>query len=126
MASKTVVMLSDDFDGTEADESLDFGLDGVSYEIDLTSEHAEELRSLLAAYIDAGRRTGGRKHVGAPSGVKGSAPRATVPGQAHTIDPADRVALKRFAAENGYKVPADRGRIARELVTLWEEAGKPA
>lgn len=66
MASRTEIILVDDFDEEkEADETVTFALDGVSYEIDLAEEHAAELRELLAPYIESGRRTGGRKRRGA-------------------------------------------------------------
>ena len=35
MAKKTVVLLEDDIDGSEATETLSFALDGSEYEIDL-------------------------------------------------------------------------------------------
>ena len=59
MAHVTKVRLVDDIDGGEADESVSFGIDGRSLEIDLSSENAEKLRSVLAPYI-AAARGGGR------------------------------------------------------------------
>ena len=64
MATRTVVTLVDDVDGGVAEESLSFGLDGVEYEIDLSTEHAEALRDALAPYVAAARRTGGRRSRG--------------------------------------------------------------
>lgn len=62
MATKQVTVLVDDFDGeSEAAETIEFALDGVTYEVDVTEEHAAELRDFLAHYIGVGRRTGGRK-----------------------------------------------------------------
>ena len=40
MAKRTVVVLEDDLDGGPADETVTFALDGVSYEIDLSSSNA--------------------------------------------------------------------------------------
>ena len=60
MARKTKVSLIDDLDGSEATTTVTFGLDGVTYEVDLNDVHAEELRSLLATWTKAGRRVGGR------------------------------------------------------------------
>ncbi|MFD1048662.1 histone-like nucleoid-structuring protein Lsr2, partial [Kibdelosporangium lantanae] len=40
--------LVDDIDGSEAEETLEFGLDGVSYQIDVSSGNAEKLRSVLS------------------------------------------------------------------------------
>src|ERR1700709_2003419 len=61
MATRTLVTLVDDLDGTTADENVSFGLEGVEYEIDLSTEHAEALREILAPYAAAARRTGGRQ-----------------------------------------------------------------
>lgn len=56
-----VVELIDDLDGSKADQSLIFSLDGVDFEIDLSDANAEELRSTLERYAEKARRTGGRK-----------------------------------------------------------------
>ena len=65
MAQKTVVSFIDDLDGeSEAEGTVTFGLDGVEYEIDLTTENAEDLRDIFAPYIAAARRTGGRRSTG--------------------------------------------------------------
>ena len=61
MAQHIFVSLVDDIDGSEADETVQFALDGVTYEIDLSAENAEELRDALAPYIEHARRAGGRK-----------------------------------------------------------------
>ncbi|MFV2121950.1 histone-like nucleoid-structuring protein Lsr2, partial [Streptomyces sp. Act-28] len=60
MAQKVQVLLVDDLDGGEADETVTFALDGKTYEIDLTTANADKLRSLLEPYTKSGRRTGGR------------------------------------------------------------------
>ena len=62
MATRTVTTLVDDLDGSStAEENVVFGLDRVDYEIDLSSGHAETLREVLAPYVSAARRTGGRR-----------------------------------------------------------------
>ena len=55
MAQRTVTRLIDDVDGTEATETVSYGLDGVQYEIDLNAENAGELRDALAPYICVSR-----------------------------------------------------------------------
>ena len=50
MAQKVNVLLVDDIDGSDADEAIQFGLDGTHYEIDLNSDHAQELRGQLQRY----------------------------------------------------------------------------
>lgn len=49
----------DDLDGSAAEGTVRFGLDGTEYEIDLNTEHARQLRDALAAYVRAGRRASG-------------------------------------------------------------------
>ena len=55
MSRRTIVQLDDDLTGGPADESVTFGLDGRSFEIDLSAKNAQELRETLAPYIAAGR-----------------------------------------------------------------------
>src|SRR5690625_1580782 len=61
MARKTYVELIDDTDGTKADVTVSFALDGVAYEIDLSEENAAQLRSDLATWVEKARRVGGRR-----------------------------------------------------------------
>jgi hypothetical protein len=61
------VLLVDDLDGRPADETILFHCDGHSYEIDLCSEHAQQLREALAPFIAAARTT--RRGAGAPSAL---------------------------------------------------------
>ena len=59
MAQKIQTLLSDNIDGSAAEGTVRFGLDGAEYEIDLNAGHARELRDALARYVDAARRAGG-------------------------------------------------------------------
>lgn len=68
MATRTIVSMIDDIDPTlEAAETVTFALDGIVYDIDLTEEHAQDLRSLLEPWARAARvvarqrKTSGRK-----------------------------------------------------------------
>ena len=62
MAKKVTVSFVDDLDGkTAADETVAFTLDGVAYEIDLSTKNAKKLRAALQPWIEAGRRVGGRR-----------------------------------------------------------------
>ena len=68
MAQKVNVLLVDDIDGSDADETIQFGLDGTHYEIDLNSDHAQELRGQLQRYVKAARKVTGS--AGRPSRVR--------------------------------------------------------
>ena len=110
MAQKVQVILVDDLDGGEAEESVTFSLDGVSYEIDLSSENAEALREAIAPWVGHARRVSGRAGRGRGPGR----PRAA----AAKTDLAD---VRNWARENGYQV-SDRGRVSQEVMTAYEGA----
>ena len=59
MATVTTTTLVDDIDGSAAAESVAFGLDGASYEIDLNDKNAKKLRDAFANYVANARRVGG-------------------------------------------------------------------
>ncbi|MEU6079926.1 Lsr2 family protein [Streptomyces sp. NPDC047108] len=109
MAQKVQVLLVDDLDGGEADETVTFALDGKTYEIDLKASNADKLRGLLEPYTKSGRRTGGR----AASGRKA---RAAASGGSQ-----DTAKIRAWAKENGYSVN-DRGRVPAEIREAYEKA----
>ena len=53
MAQKVQTLFVDDLDGSEAEGTVRFGLDGTDYEIDLNAKNAQQLRDALARYITA-------------------------------------------------------------------------
>jgi hypothetical protein len=105
MAQKVHITLEDDLDGGDAAETVAFGLDGRSYEIDLNSKNAKALRDALARYVSAARRAGGR------------------PGKAKTRTQMGTSAreIRDWARSNGRKVP-DRGRIPSDIREAFEAA----
>lgn len=56
MAQRTVVLLEDDIEGGDANETIPFGLDGTTYEIDLNDKNAQQLRRALEPYVSNARR----------------------------------------------------------------------
>jgi hypothetical protein len=56
MAQRAQTLFIDDLDGSAAEGTVRFGLDGTEYEIDLNTEHAQQLRDALATFVRAGRR----------------------------------------------------------------------
>ena len=63
MAQKVNIVLVDDLDGTEATETVTFGLDGTSYEIDLNDANASALREALSGYVGHARKVTGRSEI---------------------------------------------------------------
>jgi hypothetical protein len=106
MAQKVNIVLVDDLDGGSADETVRFGLDGVGYEIDLSSANASELRSSLERFVSAGRKTSG----GRPT-------RAKAPGGRSQ----DSAQIRQWARDHGYTVNA-RGRIQAEIQEAYQKA----
>jgi hypothetical protein len=112
MARTVQVHLLDDLDGSPADETVQFSLDGHSYEIDLSTGHAEALRKITAKYIVAGRRarggvvTGGRgRRTARPSSVVGRE---------------QNQAIREWAQKAGLDV-STRGRIPASIVEQYDK-----
>lgn len=106
MAQRVNVVLVDDLDGSEAVETVNFGLDGANYEIDLSSENATKLREVLAVYVGHGRRISGRRKTSGQSGSQaGSKSGASGPSASE---------IRAWARENGFDVP-ERGRVSGEV-----------
>lgn len=105
MVQKMTVVLEDDIDGSAAAESVSFALDGVSYEIDLSSANAEKLRAALAPWVGHARRTGGRKSSG----------RAPKSGGSNANE------VRAWARSKGMAV-SDRGRVSAEIRKAYDDA----
>jgi hypothetical protein len=113
MAQKVLVQFVDDLDGAPSEDvaTVQFGLDGVGYEIDLNAGNAERLRKIYAEYVEAARRTGGRLKAGTRPG--GKAARSGEAGQ-----------IREWALENGYEL-SGRGRIPAHVIDAYQEARQP-
>jgi hypothetical protein len=110
VAQKVQVVLTDDIDGGDADETVQFALDGISYEIDLSDANAEALREALGQYVDAARRVGGR------ASRRGGAPKSRP-----ASERVDMSNVRAWARENGYQI-SDRGRVSSEVRAAYEAA----
>ena len=104
MAQKMHTLFIDDLDGSAAQSTIRFGLNGTAYEIDLNAAHAQEFETALQKYVTAGRKVPGRsrrarRDSGAPSPS----------------------AVRQWAKSQGVEV-RDRGRVPNELVIRFREA----
>jgi hypothetical protein len=104
MAQRVVVTLSDDIDGGAAEETVQFAVDGKSYEIDLSTQNAEKLREALAPYVAAGRK----------QSRSGKAIR-------HTEIAPDPKTVRAWAQSRGIDLPA-RGRLPKHVYEAFSEA----
>jgi nucleoid-associated protein Lsr2 len=105
------VRLVDDLDGSEASETVTFGLDRRVYEVELSEENAGKLRAALAPFVSAARRSGtggGRRR--RSSGGSGSQP-------PHS-NRARNASIREWAREHGHEV-AVRGRIPASVLDAY-------
>jgi hypothetical protein len=107
MAQRIQTLFIDDIDGGAADGTVRFGLDGADYEIDLSGEHSNELRTALGKYIEHSRKVGGA----ARRASRGR-------GAASAIDTAK---VREWARESGYDIK-NRGRVPADLVAKYQAA----
>jgi len=102
MAQKTIVTLTDDIDGSDANRTVTFSLDGTSYEIDLSDTNVENLTTALEPFINAARKVGrGRSQSG-------------------TSKTRDLAAVRSWARDQGMQVSA-RGRVSQEILTAYQQ-----
>src|ERR1700759_1735860 len=100
MAKQVITLLTDDLDGGEADRTVEFGLDGVNYTIDLSEKNAGKLRKALDPYLAVATRVGRSNLDGrGRRGVAVSTGRASRD---------QNQAIREWASKNGYEV-SERG-----------------
>jgi nucleoid-associated protein Lsr2 len=105
MAQRTQILYVDDIDGSQADGTVRFGLDGTYYEIDLSKKHADQLAKALRPYIEAARKVSSSRR----------AARGSRPARHNQSD------VRAWARAQGLKV-SDRGRIPADVLARYESA----
>lgn len=106
MVRRVIERLVDDIDGSDATQSVSFGLDGVTYQIDLNEMHADELRTALGPYIEVARRV-------RDEGRGRSIVRRAV------VDRDRNARIRQWALDQGVELPG-RGRIARAVAQAYD------
>ena len=101
---KKVVVLVDDRDGSVAEQTISFAFKGVSYEIDLSKENAEEFERVISPWISAARRVGRRVGQSAAPESKSSQ-------------------VRRWAREKGISL-SERGRIPTAIIEQFEKENR--
>jgi hypothetical protein len=109
MAQVTEVRLVDDIDGGEAEHALEFAVNGVTYEIDLSSVNQSQFDSALEPFIKAARRKTGTRR------------RQRQRRSSAQAGGTDNAAIRAWALENGHSV-SDRGRISESVRRAYAEA----
>lgn len=104
MAQRVNVTLEDDLDGGKADETIQFGIDGISYEIDLSRKNAKALRDAVAEYVGAGRKVSARRS-----------------GRGRPERSSDSAVIREWAAAAGYEL-STRGRIPAKVRQAYHDS----
>lgn len=111
MAQQVKIVLFDDIEGGEADETVQFALDGTAYEIDLTTKNASALRDTFATYVAAARKAG--------RGAAAPRRRSTSAGSGDSRQRAGEI--RAWAKERGLNV-SERGRVSADIVAKYDAA----
>ena len=107
MAQKVQTLYIDDIDGSDAEGTVRFGLDGADYEIDLNAAHSQELRTSLQTYITHARKVGGTRRISRGARRNASA--------------IDTHAVRIWAKDQGIDIK-ERGRVPADVVTRYRDA----
>jgi Lsr2 len=100
------VQLEDDLTGGPADETVEFGVDGRAYELDLNARHAADLRHRLAPFVERARLVPQRR-------FKGTARSAASRARSRQI--------RAWAERQGFAVSA-HGRLPANVIDEYERA----
>ncbi|GAA2467494.1 Lsr2 family protein [Terrabacter carboxydivorans] len=111
---QTIVSLVDDLDGSDATETVTFGIDGIAYEIDLSAAHADELRASLEGWVAEARRAGEERPTEARTLTRST---TVLP----AVGESRNALIRAWAAEHGHHAPA-RGRIPQAVVQAYNAA----
>ena len=105
MVQRTQILYVDDIDGSEAEGTVRFGLDGTEYEIDLNKKHSAQFAKAIRPYIDAARKVSSSRRA-----ARGSRPARH-----------DQSDVREWARSQGLKI-SDRGRIPTDVLARYESA----
>ena len=108
MAQQIQTLFIDDIDGGPAEGTVRFGLDGTDYEIDLSTEHSEELHKVLAGYVTHARKAAGMARRGSRGG--------------RGAGPLDTRKVREWAKAEGFDIK-ERGRVPAEVIEKYKAAG---
>src|SRR4051812_34873069 len=114
MAKQVITVLTDDLDGGDADRTVEFGLDGVNYTIDLSEKNVGKLRKALDPYLENAQRVSRTATQGRIASRSAAAPTGK-------SDRDQNQAIREWAKKNGHSI-SDRGRIPSEVVAAFHAA----
>lgn len=110
MAKRTIEVFHDDLDGSEGASTVKFGLDGKSYEIDLSEAHEKELRKALEKYVGAATQVSAHNAASTGRRKYGTGPARR-----------DTKHIREWLRSQGVEI-SDRGRIPTDLMNRYNAA----
>lgn len=115
------VELIDDLDGSAADETIAFSIDGKSFEIDLSKRNAATMRRAFKPYTGAGRSVRGRRRLASGRATSGRSSGKTLFSR---LNPEERDRFRTWGVRRKLTTKTAR-RIADSAVQAWIDAGRP-
>jgi Lsr2 len=109
VAQRMLVVFEDDLDGSEAEGTVTFALNGVGYELDLSKKNRDKLLKAFEPYVSGGRKVSTRT-TSARSSRGGGSPKKH-----------DQSAVREWARSEGMTI-SDRGRIPADVLAKYEAA----
>lgn len=118
MAKRIIHQLIDDLDGSDADETVRFSVEGVDYEMDLSKRNVGKFNTTLQPWVEVATKVG-RTSRAAPyrRAVSDGRTPATAADRDRNREIRDWLVATGFAIN-------DRGRIRQHLVELWENRAR--
>ncbi len=116
MAKTVIVKLTDDIEGGDAEETVQFSLDGRPFEIDLNAANAARLRDALKPFVEKARTVG-----------RSRAPRQARSQRAGTLEQTlySQLADDEKGRFRAWANMATARRISDARVKSWIDAGRP-
>jgi hypothetical protein len=112
MAQKVIREFVDDIDGSEAERTFTFAVDGTHYEIDLSTQNIKEFHEAIAGFVESARKV---KASGSSRQARKASTRASSRSREQTQ------AVREWARQQGHRVN-DRGRIPAAIQQAFDQA----
>jgi hypothetical protein len=114
MAQKVIREFVDDIDGSPAERTFTFTVDGTHYEIDLSSENIKEFNDAIAGFVESARKVkaGGNGH-------RTRKVSSAISGSGRSREQTQ--AVREWARRQGHSIN-DRGRIPASIQQAFDQA----
>ena len=114
MAQKVITEFIDDIDGSPAERTFTFAVDGINYEIDLSADNIAEFTSAIGGFIESARKVKGS------TSSNGRRTRsAGVEGGRQSREQTQ--AVREWARQHGHNI-SNRGRIPASVQQAFDQA----